>query len=65
MGKLIKEVIELKTIINEKKISPGIAARFIECSEREVYRWVQGVVTPSMLYRKAIRRGLRRIRNNL
>jgi len=46
------------------KISPGVAARFIECSEREVYRWVQGINTPSMIYRKAIRHGIRRIKEN-
>ena len=65
MEKLTKDTEELRAIIKEKKISPGIAARFIGCSERQVYRWVQGVSIPSVIYRQAIRRGIRRIKKNL
>jgi hypothetical protein len=65
MGRLTQDVKDLKAVIDEKKISPGIAARFIGCSERQAYRWIRGISIPSVIYRQSIRRGLRRIRKNL
>jgi len=57
--KPVKEVEELRRLMKEKQISPGVAARFIECSERQVYRWIRGEFTPLPFYLKAIRQGIR------
>lgn len=62
---MIEIVKELKRVIEEKKISPETAARFIGCSGREVRRWLEGEHVPLPLSRQAIRRGLRRIKKNL
>jgi len=62
---MIEIVKELKQVIEEKKISPETAARFIGCSGREVRRWLEGEHVPLPLSRQAIRRGLMRITKNL
>jgi DNA-binding transcriptional regulator YiaG len=62
---MIDIVKELKQVIEEKKISPETAARFIGVSGREVRRWLEARTVPLPLSRQAIKRGLRRIRKNL
>jgi predicted site-specific integrase-resolvase len=62
---MIEIVKELKQVIEEKKISPETAARFIGVSGREVRRWLEDGVIPLPISRQAIRRGIRRIRKNL
>jgi hypothetical protein len=62
---MIEIVKELKNVIEEKKISPETAARFIGCSGREIRRWIEEEHVPLLLSRQAIRRGIRRIRKNL
>jgi len=62
---MISIIRELKQVIEEKKISPTTAARFIEIDGRQVYRWLDEEAIPNLASRKAIRRGLRRIRKNL
>jgi hypothetical protein len=62
---MISIIRELKQVIEEKKISPTTAARFIEVDGRQVYRWLDEEAIPNLSSRKAIRRGLRRIRKNL
>jgi len=62
---MIEIVKELKQVMNEKKISPETAARFIGVSGREVRRWLEGKTIPLQLSRQAIRRGLRRMRKML
>jgi hypothetical protein len=61
---MIEIIKELKQVIEEKKISPETAARFIGCSGREIRRWLEDGVVPLPVSRQAIRRGLRRIRKN-
>lgn len=61
---MIEIVKELKEVIEEKRISPETAARFIGCSGREVRRWLEGQTIPLPLSRQAIRRGIRRIQKN-
>jgi len=62
---MIEIVKELKQVIEEKKISPETAARFIGVSGREIRRWLEDGVIPLPESRQAIRRGLRRIGKNL
>ena len=53
---------ELDIIIKQKDISPEHAARYIGCSFKQVYRWLAGEAKPSLIYRKAIRRGIERMK---
>jgi DNA-binding transcriptional regulator YiaG len=62
---MIEVVKELKQVVEEKKISPETAARFIGVSGREVRRWLEGEHVPLPVSRQAIRRGIRRIKKNL
>jgi hypothetical protein len=62
---MIEIVKELKAVIEEKRISPETAARFIGVSGREVRRWLEDKHIPLPISRQAIRRGIRRIRTNL
>jgi len=59
MTDLIKE---LDQAISEKGISPEVASKFIECSARQVRRWLKGEARPSIVYRRAIRRGIEQIK---
>jgi len=62
---MIEIIRELKRVIQEKKISPETAALFIGVTGREVRRWLEDRVIPLPESRRAIRRGLRRIRKIL
>lgn len=60
-----KLILELKETLKEKDISPETASRFIECSTKQVYFWLNGTSKPTQLYRKAIQRGLKRMKRLL
>jgi len=62
---MIEIIRELKQVIKEKKISPETAALFIGVHGREIRRWLEDGTIPLPASRRAIRRGLRRIRKNL
>jgi hypothetical protein len=62
---MIDIIKELRQVLRQKKISPETAALFIGISGREVRRWLDESFIPNLESRKAIRRGLRRIRKNL
>jgi len=62
---MVDIVKQLKEVMEEKKISPETAALFIGVSGRQVRRWLEEIAIPGLSSRKAIRRGLRRIRKNL
>ena len=62
---MIEIVKELKEVLEEKKISPETAAHFIGVSGQEIRRWVNGSFIPNLKSRRAIRRGLRRIKKIL
>jgi len=58
------ELIErLKQVMEEKKLSAITASRFIGASSRQVYRWLEYKHRPTALYRKAIKRGIERMKN--
>ena len=53
---------ELDIVMKQKNLSPEDAARYIGCSFKQVYRWLEGISKPSLIYRKAIRRGIERMK---
>ncbi len=60
---MIDLIKELKDLMEEKKISAIAAAGYIRCSPRQVERWLKEESVPSPIYREAIRRGIRQIKN--
>lgn len=53
---------ELSLVMDQKNLSHENAARYIGCSFKQVYRWLEGTSKPSLIYRKAIRRGIERMK---
>lgn len=53
---------ELELVMKQKDLSPEHTARFIGCSFKQVYRWLEGTSIPTLIYRKAIRRGIERMK---
>jgi len=53
---------ELEFVMKEKDLSSENAARYIGCSFKQIYNWLQGTSKPSLIYRKAIRRGIERMK---
>jgi len=53
---------KLRTVMQEKKLSPERMCKFIGCSGRQVRRWVEGKLKPSLLSKNAIKMGLKKIR---
>ncbi|MBA7483466.1 hypothetical protein ES707_18981 [subsurface metagenome] len=51
----------LREVMKEKELSALGASRFIETSPRSVYRWLKYEVRPSLIFRKMIRLGIKRI----
>jgi hypothetical protein len=62
---MIEIVMELKRVLEEKKISPETAGRFLDVDGREIRRWLAEEYIPNLTSRKKIRAGLRRIRKIL
>jgi hypothetical protein len=62
---MIDIVMELADLMEEKRISPETTARFLDCSGRQVRRWLEGQSIPNLTSRKKIRLGLRRIKKHL
>jgi len=52
---------ELRLILSQKNLSPENAAHYIGCSFKQLYRWLGGESKPSLVYRRAIRRGIKRM----
>lgn len=52
---------KLKSTLDQKGLSPERAAPFLEINFRTLYRWLNYESTPTKLYRKAIRLGIKRI----
>ncbi|UCE39464.1 MAG: hypothetical protein JSW00_09660 [Thermoplasmata archaeon] len=59
MDELIEE---LRRVMEEKKLSAITASRFIEVTPRQVYRWLKYEHRPTMIFRKAIKRGIDRMK---
>jgi hypothetical protein len=53
---------ELKMLMEEKDLSPEAASHYIECSGRQIYRWLEGKSIPNQIYRRAIRRGINKMK---
>lgn len=54
----------LKSIMDEKFLSPEQASKYIGCSGVQIRRWVAGTSTPSPIYREAIRVGVEKIKRD-
>ena len=52
----------LNDILIKKTMSPESAAAFIECSGRQIRRWIKKESIPGILQRKAIKEGIKRIK---
>jgi len=52
---------KLRTTLKEKNLSPEEASGFLGVSFKTIYRWLAYENLPTPLYRKAIRRGVKRI----
>ena len=59
MLNLIKE---LKSVMKEKRINTTTAAIFSHCDARQIDRWFKEQATPTLLYREAIKKGIRRLK---
>ena len=57
-----KLIENLRQVMEEKKLSAITAARFIEATPRQVYRWLKYESRPTMIFRKAIKRGIERMK---
>jgi hypothetical protein len=57
-----KLIEDLKQVLEEKKLSAITASRFIEATPRQVYRWLKYENRPTVIFRKAIKRGIERIK---
>jgi len=53
---------ELKEIMEEKGLSPEEVSKFIGCSGQQVRRWIKKENKPSLIYKQAIRRGIKKIK---
>ncbi len=58
-----KLVEELRQVLEERKLSAITASRFIEVTPRQVYRWLKYENRPTLIFRKAIKRGIARMKN--
>ena len=52
----------LRQTMKEKGLSAQQASRFIECSPKQVYRWLAYENKPSLIFRKMINLGIQRIK---
>ncbi|MCK4816635.1 hypothetical protein KA005_12770 [bacterium] len=59
---MIDLIKELKSVMEEKKFKGTTAAKFINCSARQVYRWIKSEHIPTAISREAIKRGIRRMK---
>jgi len=59
MNELIKE---LKTVLEEKRLSQEAASTYIGCSSRTVFRWLHGLKTPNLTSQRLIKKAIEKIR---
>lgn len=62
---MIEIVDELKSVMREKKISPETAGLFVGVSGKQIRRWLEEKAVPNLNSRRALRRGLKRIKKIL
>lgn len=57
------ELIEnLRKVMDEKGLSAETASKFIDCSFKQVYLWLKYEARPTRIYKKAIQRGIKRMK---
>lgn len=61
-SKVLEIITELEEAMREKGLSCSSAALFLRVSSKQIDRWLRGEATPTMLYREAIKRGIKRIK---
>ncbi len=52
---------DLRSVMKEKNLSPYAIARFVEAAPKSISRWLNYENRPSLIYRKSIKRGIKRI----
>ena len=52
---------DLRSVMKEKNLSPYAIARFVESAPKSIQRWLNYENRPSLIYRKSIQRGIKRI----
>lgn len=57
-----KLIEELRQVMEERNLSALSASRFVEASDRQIGRWLKYESRPTLIYRKAIKRGIERIK---
>jgi len=58
------ELIEnLRAVMEEKGFSCGTMAIFIQCSARQIDRWLLGKSRPTFVYQQLIKKGIKKIRS--
>ena len=58
----MKIIEELKRIMDELKLSPEQVSQFIGCSGKQIRRWIAKESVPSLISRRAIQEGIKKIR---
>ena len=53
---------DLRSIMKKRGFSPATMSRFIGCSGKQVERWLSGQSKPTLVYRKLIRAGIKRVK---
>lgn len=53
---------ELKKVLLKTGLSPESAATFIGCSGRQVRRWIKRISNPTLIYRRTIKKGIKKIK---
>ncbi len=52
---------DLRSVMKEKNVSPYGVARFVEATPKSISRWLNYENKPTLIYRKSIQRGIKRI----
>lgn len=59
--KMCDLITDLKKVMNERALSPEDVSKFVGCSFAQVYRWLRGESFPTLLYRRAIARAIKKM----
>jgi len=54
---------ELREIMEEKNLSANATAPYLESSPKQVIRWLNYEHVPTRIFKKAIQRGIKKMRN--
>lgn len=59
---MIELIKELKRVMEQFRVSPEGASRYIGCAAKSVYRWIQEESVPTLVYRDRIRDAIEKMR---